>query len=131
MDASKMLSINHNCLKPGKTSKVMLVLQFGKYTSDPHRTWIPRDVSDRLLVVAASGNLTFGWSVTCPKAASKGLTIVMKGMDDKIFTAGNVNPSFSPSASVPYIANGNMTSFVLYVDLRTQSPPQLISRDAS
>ena len=92
MKATKDLSIRHNCVIPGKSSKVMLVLQF------------------------QSGNVTLGWTVQCPKAATTGLTIVMKGMEDKVYTGGNVNPNFSPTANTLYRAevSKNVTSFILF-----------------
>eukprot|EP01043_Picozoa_sp_COSAG02_P017977 COSAG02_NODE_827_length_16704_cov_8.649322_2_plen_1056_part_00 len=92
LSPTKALSITHNCLHPGKSSKVQLILQF------------------------QSGNVTFGWTVTCPKVASDGLTIVMKGMEEKVYEKGVVNKWFSPTADTPYSAQGsqNVTSFILF-----------------
>ena len=73
MSPKRKIEVDHHCLAPGKSSKVMMVVNF-----------------------ANNMNVTFGWTMTCEASAPKGLTVIMKDFDGgKVYEKGAVNPLFS------------------------------------
>ena len=73
MSPKRKIEVDHHCLAPGKSSKVMMVVNF-----------------------ANNMNVTFGWTMTCEASAPKGLTVIMKDFDGgKVYEKGAVSPLFS------------------------------------